>query len=447
MSERRAAPLIVAKQVIPPVRPGAVPRGRLHAPLLGNVGSRLSVVVAPAGWGKTTLLSHWAHDPAETRGIVWVSLDEADDDPVRFWTYVLTALQRDVAGLGPAALAALSTPVSNRSTSRCRRCSTSSTAVDDRHVLVLDDYHLLGAADVHESVEFLLTYLPAALRVVIAGRSDPPLPLARLRARGELTELRAAELGFTVDEAAALLTAVGDMPVDVRRGGRAPRAHRGLGRRPAARGPDDPPRGATGRGGRPARRRRPAHPRLPVPGGRRPARSGPARPARPGRPSSNGCPGRCATLRCSARGSADVLDALDRADLFVTALDPRREWYRCHRLLRDVLLRRLADDPDGRTRVLARAADWFLARGYVAEAVAHRIAAGDEDGAAELLRSQVPAFLERGELAVAPAAGSAAAGGRRAAGRAAVRVPGVGGRPERAVPMDGAVAGRRRAGR
>ena len=74
-----------------------------------------------AGWGKTTLLSHWAHDPAETRGIVWVSLDEADDDPVRFWTYVLTALQRDVPGLGPAALAALSTPGLERSTWRCRR--------------------------------------------------------------------------------------------------------------------------------------------------------------------------------------------------------------------------------------------------------------------------------------------------------------------------------------
>ena len=83
-----------------------------------------------------------------------------------------------------------------------------------------------------------------------------------------------------------------------------------------------------------------------------------------------------------------------------TALDPHREWYRCHRLFRDVLLRRLAADPDARTRVLARAADWFLERGYVAEAVAHRIAAGDEGGAADLLRSQVPAFLERGELAV-----------------------------------------------
>jgi LuxR family transcriptional regulator, maltose regulon positive regulatory protein len=91
MTERRAAPLIAAKQAIPPPRPGAVPRARLHGPLLGSAGSRLTVVVAAAGWGKTTLLSQWAHDPAETRGIVWVSLDEADDDPVRFWTYVLTA--------------------------------------------------------------------------------------------------------------------------------------------------------------------------------------------------------------------------------------------------------------------------------------------------------------------------------------------------------------------
>jgi LuxR family maltose regulon positive regulatory protein len=163
MSERRAAPLIVAKQVIPPVRPGAVPRGRLHAPLLGNVGSRLSVVVAPAGWGKTTLLSHWAHDPAETRGIVLVSLDEADDDPVRFWTYVLTALQRDVPGLGPAALAALSTPGLEPVDLALPTLINELTALDTRHVLVLDDYHLLGAADVHESVEFLLTYLPAAL--------------------------------------------------------------------------------------------------------------------------------------------------------------------------------------------------------------------------------------------------------------------------------------------
>jgi LuxR family transcriptional regulator, maltose regulon positive regulatory protein len=214
MSEGRTAPLITAKQVVPPVRPGAVRRARLHAPLLANAWSRLSVVVAPAGWGKTTLLSQWAHDPAETRCVVWVSLDEADDDPVRFWTYVLSALQRDVAGLGPAALRALSTPGLEPVDLALPTLLNELATVDGAYVLVLDDYHLVGSAAVHEGVEFLLSYLPPALRVVIAGRSDPPLPLARLRARGELTELRAAELGFRVDEAAALLTAVGETPVE-----------------------------------------------------------------------------------------------------------------------------------------------------------------------------------------------------------------------------------------
>jgi LuxR family transcriptional regulator, maltose regulon positive regulatory protein len=399
MSEGRTAPLIAAKQVVPPVRPGAVRRARLHAPLLANAWSRLSVVVAPAGWGKTTLLSQWAHDPTETRCVVWVSLDEADDDPVRFWTYVLSALQRDVAGLGPAALRALSTPGLEPVDLALPTLLNELATVDGAYVLVLDDYHLVGSAAVHEGVEFLLSYLPPALRVVIAGRSDPPLPLARLRARGELTELRAAELGFRVDEAAALLTAVGETPVEASaatvltertEGWAAGLQLAALTIRHAER-----PAEAAGRldGGdrhildylslEVVDRLAPDHRDLLVRASVLERLSGPL-----------------CDAALDRTGSGAALDALDRADLFVTALDPHREWYRCHRLFRDVLLRRLAADPDARTRVLARAADWFLERGYVAEAVAHRIAAGDEGGAADLLRSQVPAFLERGELAV-----------------------------------------------
>jgi LuxR family maltose regulon positive regulatory protein len=398
MSDRRVAPLITAKQVVPPLRPGAVPRARLHAPLLANARCRLSVVVAPAGWGKTTLLSHWAHDPAETRGIVWVSLDEADDDPVRFWTYVLSALQRGIPGLGGAALGALATPGLDPVDLALPTLINELAAVGTEHVLVLDDYHLLAAAGVHESLEFLLAYLPAALRVVVAGRSDPPLPLARLRARGELIELRAADLGFDVAEAAALLTAVGDTPVDREaaavlcertEGWAAGLQLAGLTIRRA-----EQPAAATRLDGHDRHildylsvevvdQLDPDQRDLLVRTSVLERLSGPLCDAVLGR-----------------TGSAQVLDALDRADLFVTPLDPRREWYRCHRLFRDVLRRRLADDSDERARVLARAADWFLAGGHVAEAVGHRIAAGDERGAADLLRSQVPAFLERGELAV-----------------------------------------------
>jgi LuxR family maltose regulon positive regulatory protein len=399
MSEGRTAPLIAAKQVVPPVRPGAVRRARLHAPLLANAWSRLSVVVAPAGWGKTTLLSQWAHDPAETRCVVWVSLDEADDDPVRFWTYVLSALQRDVAGLGPAALRALSTPGLEPVDLALPTLLNELATVDGAYVLVLDDYHLVGSAAVHEGVEFLLSYLPPALRVVIAGRSDPPLPLARLRARGELTELRAAELGFRVDEAAALLTAVGETPVEASAATVLTERTEGwaAGLQLAAltiRHAERPAEAAARLDGGDRHildylslevvdRLAPDHRDLLVRASVLERLSGPL-----------------CDYALDRTGSCAALDALDRADLFVTALDPRREWYRCHRLFRDVLLRRLAADPDARTRVLARAADWFLERGYVAEAVAHRIAAGDEGGAADLLRSQVPAFLERGELAV-----------------------------------------------
>ena len=395
MSERRSGPLIAAKQVVPPVRRGAVARPRLHAPLLDNASSRLSVVVAPAGWGKTTLLAQWAHDPAETRCVVWVSLDEADDDPVRFWTYVLTALQRDVAGLGSAALRALCTPGLEPVDLALPTLLDELGAVDAQYVLVLDDYHLLGSAGVHEGVEFLLAYLPPALRVVIAARADPPLPLARLRARGELTEVRAADLRFRVDEAAELLSAVGAPPLDAgllrdrTEGWAAGLQLAALTIRQAER----PAEAATRLDGAERHlldylsfevvdRLAPDHRDLLVRSSVLERLSGPLCDAALGR-----------------TGSAAVLDALDRADLFVTPLDARHEWYRCHRLFRDVLRRRLADDPEARTRVLVRAADWFLARGQVAEAVAHRIEAGDEDGAAALLRSQVPSFLERGELA------------------------------------------------
>ncbi len=184
MKKPLTAPLITAKHSVPPLRPGAVVRDRLHAPLLDPFAPRLTVVVAPAGWGKTTLLSQWAHDPAGSRGIAWVSLDEADDDPIRFWTYIVTALQEGIVGLSGLPLGALSTPGLDPVDLALPTLLNELSAVDTEHTLVLDDYHLLSDPGIHESMEFFLAYLPPSLRVVIAARSDPPLPLARLRARG-----------------------------------------------------------------------------------------------------------------------------------------------------------------------------------------------------------------------------------------------------------------------
>src|SRR4051812_12615012 len=148
MAERPEAPLIAVKQTVPPSRPGAVLRTRLHDRLRRTAGTRLTTVVAPAGWGKTTLLSGWAHDPAETRTVVWVSLDEADDDPVRFWTYVLTAL-RDGAGIGQGALEALATPGLDPVDLALPLVLNDLSALSSEHVLVLDDYHVLADQRVH----------------------------------------------------------------------------------------------------------------------------------------------------------------------------------------------------------------------------------------------------------------------------------------------------------
>ena len=176
--------------------------------------TRLTVVVAPAGWGKTSLLSGWAANTDEQRSIAWVSLDEGDDEPARFWSYVLTALHavsdqisagplQELGGAGVAPTDLALPMLLNE---------LAESAVP--HVLVLDDYHTVSDPRIHEAVEFLLTYLPASLRLVIAGRTDPPLPIARLRARGELTELRAAQLRFAPDEAAALVSAVSGNDLD-----------------------------------------------------------------------------------------------------------------------------------------------------------------------------------------------------------------------------------------
>jgi len=399
VAERRAAPLIAVKQTIPPIRAGSLPRQRLHARLLARPAPRLTVVVAPAGWGKTTLLSQWAHDPAEDRRIVWVSLDETDDDPTRFWTYALTALLHSVDGLTDAPLDGLSTPGLDPVDLAIPTLLNELAVLQTENVLILDDYHLLEHPGIHESVEFFVGYLPPSLRVVIAGRSDPPLPLARLRARGQLTELRATDLGFSWAETSALLNAVCDAPIDdatattlwERTEGWAAALHLAA---------------LTVRGT--------ATPATIVPwiqGTERhildyltteivdrlrtDQRDLLLRTSVLERLNGSLC-----DYVLGRDGSAAVLRELDRADLLVVPLDPAGEWYRCHRLFRDVLQHefRLIDTAE-ETTVLHRAAEWYQSRGHLHEAVELRMAAGDVVGAAELLRATVPYFLEQGAIA------------------------------------------------
>ena len=192
--------LLVTKFTIPPVRSILLHRAHLLEVLEQSRSVPLTLLSAGAGFGKTTLLSAWARGRAGQ--VAWLSLDDQDNDPLRFWTYLGTALQRLAPHVGATLLQSLqapSPPLEALLTTLLNDLLTVSEPV----TLVLEDYHVIQTPSIHQSLSFLLERLPSHVRLVIATRSDPPLPLARLRARGELSEIRAEELRFTLEEASA----------------------------------------------------------------------------------------------------------------------------------------------------------------------------------------------------------------------------------------------------
>ena len=197
--------LLRTKLFIPPIRPNLIPRPQLIERLNQGLylGHKLSLISAPAGFGKTTLVSAWV--AACQRPAAWLSLDEGDNDPTRFLTYLVAALHSlalsDVEGI----LALLQSPQPPPTESILTILLNEISAVADNFVLVLDDYHVIDDQAVDDALTFLLEHLPPQMHLAIATREDPPLPLARLRARGQLTELRVPELRFTHDEAAGFL--------------------------------------------------------------------------------------------------------------------------------------------------------------------------------------------------------------------------------------------------
>ncbi|WP_420644469.1 LuxR C-terminal-related transcriptional regulator [Candidatus Leptofilum sp.] len=196
--------VLTAKLYLPPPRPKLVVRQRLLDKLNeGLDGRKLTLVSAPAGFGKSTLLSSWLHDAPFA--VAWLSLDEDDNDPARFLLYLIAALQTAVPDVGQNLLPILQSPQPPPSQAVLTPLLNELTQHTAPVVLVLDDYHLIEAQPVDEALTFLLQHLPPQLHLVIATREDPPLPLARLRARGQLTELRAADLRFSHDEASDFL--------------------------------------------------------------------------------------------------------------------------------------------------------------------------------------------------------------------------------------------------
>ena len=390
------APLLETKLYVPGSRRGLVPRPRLSERLDRGIASKLMLVSAPAGFGKTTLLTEWlAAGPAtsaDERLVAWLSLDRGDNDPASFWTYVIAALRTVASGVGESALALLQAPRSPPVETVLTALLNDLGATPGDIVLVLDDYHVVDARDVQDGMAFLLDHLPPQLHVVIAGRADPALPLARLRSRGELVEIRAAELRFTPDEAAAYLNEMMGLQLTARdvaalegrtEGWIAALQLAAL----SMQGRDDVAGFIAGFAGddryvvdylgeevlqRQSDRVQAFLLQTSILG----RLSGPLCDAVTGQD-----------------GSKAMLAALDRGNLFLVPLDDRRRWYRYHQLFADVLHARLLDEQPGQVPDLhRRASAWYQQNGEPSEAISHALAAGDFGRAADLVELAIPAM-------------------------------------------------------
>ncbi|HET8524474.1 MAG TPA: hypothetical protein VFL82_14655, partial [Thermomicrobiales bacterium] len=196
-------PILVTKLGAPPIPPGLVIRRRLIERLDAGLAGKLTLVTAPPGFGKTTLLSDWARGRA--RPVAWLSLDPGDNDPARFWSYVIHALSRIYPSIGDHLLDLIGPSLVPSRDALLVQLINALAAAPTETILVLDDYQVIESAPIHDALGSIIEHLPPTAHLVIVSRADPPFPLGRLRARGQPTELRDADLRFTPQEAALFL--------------------------------------------------------------------------------------------------------------------------------------------------------------------------------------------------------------------------------------------------
>ena len=384
--------VIETKLLLPRIRQQTVPRRRLED-LLGRGAERtLTLLSAPAGFGKATLLGAWlAH-----RGgfpIAWVSLDERDSDPSVFWTHLLHAVDRVVPGAATSALAQLRSNQPHIDGMLSLLVNELSVTAADLSV-VLDDYHLAESPSIQPGMLFLLEHMPPQVHLVISTRSDPALPLARLRARGELVEIRAADLRFTGDEAAFYLNEVNALALDATdvaalesrtEGWAAALQLAAL----SLQGKEDGAGFISGFAGddrfvvdylaEEVLDRQPAEVRAFL-------------------LETSILDEFTAPLCDAVTGRADgkaMLEQLERQNLFLVPLDDRRRKYRYHHLFGDVLRTHLLEEKrDDASRLHRRASDWYHDAGEPEAAVRHAVAGGDLALAADRIELAIPALLQ-----------------------------------------------------
>jgi LuxR family maltose regulon positive regulatory protein len=402
-----AIPLLTTKFYVPQAPPSLVPRPRLIERLSPAPQHKLTLISAPAGYGKTSLLSQWiAFATGSDTHVAWLSLDEGDGDPTRFWNYFLSAIEDKLGGLSSNSLELAESPGPPSIESILSALINDLAAVPRAIVLVLDDFHLVNNQDVHRDLTFLLEHLPPQMHLIIATRADPPLPLARLRARGQLKELGVADLRFTSEEAAQFLNDSMSMSLSIHDvealegctegwiAGLQLAALSMLGREDSKGFIAD----FTGENrfvldylAQEVLRNQPEEvqtfllqtsilERL----------SGPLCDA----VTSYDAQGR------SGQGGQSMLERLEQGNLFLVPLDDRRHWYRYHHLFSEFLRQELYKQRSDLVPDLhRRASQWYEQNGFSGDAIGHALTARDFHGAARLIEENAAAMLLRREIA------------------------------------------------
>jgi LuxR family maltose regulon positive regulatory protein len=392
--------LLTTKLRAPRVRPNLVARPRLRDVLAAGEGSALTLVSAPAGFGKTTLLGEWSSDHSEggERSVAWLSLDETDNDPVRFLTYLVSALRTVEEGIGEGVLASLRSPQPPPIKAAVGALVNELAELPREITVVLDDYHLISSEPVHDATSFLLEHLSENAHLVVSGRMDPPLPLSKLRARNQMTEIRAADLRFTTEEATAFLGDVMGLALSAADVSALEEVTEGW-------------VAALQLAAISMRHREDVSGFVEAfSGSNRHVLDFLAEEVLERQPrdvsgfllTTSVLESMSAPLCDALTGCNDgqgMLERLERENLFVVPLDDERRWYRYHHLFADVLRSRLQREQPERIRELhRRAAAWYERNGWSSEAVRHALAAQEHDRAADLVEDVARKMWNRGEV-------------------------------------------------
>ncbi len=392
-----STPILATKLYLPPARPKSVARPRLIQRMNDGLHRKLTLISAPAGFGKSTLVSEWV--AGLERPGAWLSLDEGDNDPTRFLSYLVAALQTIASSIGEGVLGALQSPQLPPIESILIPLLNEITTIPDDFVLVLDDYHVIDTKPANDALTFLLEHLPPHMHLVITTREDPNLPLARLRVRGQLTELRAADLRFTPAEAATFLNQAMGLNLSVEDVDSLETRTEGwiAGLQLAALALQ-------------------SQPDFPGPGKRSefiqtlagdnryivdylveevlqhqpdPIRNFLLQTSILSQLSGSLC-----DAVTGETGGSTLLETLERGNLFVISLDDKRRWYRYHHLFADVLQAHLKrEQPDVVPNLHQRASLWYEQNNAPTDAIRHALLAQDFPHAATLIEMEWPALF------------------------------------------------------